>query len=257
MAYLLQQRHALLDVAQVERVVEAAHRVRLHLGDLEHLAKLVDVARDQVEEGEALHVLGALVGHLDDLVVALLERLGAEPLPIVLSVERARGRERHVDVAALDCQVEARLLVLHEVESDLRVALLLQVGDDGMAAEFGLLDDAHHLVKLLLVQAELEVALGRIDDELLDLALAVEAVQGARARGREIQRNLERADDAAVAVGQQVLEVVERGEVEDVVPVPRAALDPDHVVDRAELLELAVADGEMVLCEESHVRAVG
>ena len=44
-------------VAQVERVVEAGHGVLAHLGNLEHLAELVRVAREQVQEGEALEVL--------------------------------------------------------------------------------------------------------------------------------------------------------------------------------------------------------
>ena len=79
--------------------------------------------------------LRALVGHLDDLQRALLERLRPEPLPVLARVERVRGLQRDVDVAAVDGEVEARLLVGDEVERDLRVALLLQVGDDRVAAQ--------------------------------------------------------------------------------------------------------------------------
>mmetsp|Transcript_40883 Transcript_40883/g.108058 ORF Transcript_40883/g.108058 Transcript_40883/m.108058 type:complete len:603 (-) Transcript_40883:232-2040(-) len=143
------------------------------------------------------------------------------------------------------------------MEGDLRVALLLQVGDDRVPRQLLLLDDANHLVKLLLVQAQLEVALSRVDDELAHLAFAVEAVQRAVGGGRNVERHLERADDAVVPVGQQVLEVVERREEEDVVAVPRAALHSDRVMHRRELLKLPRADRDGVLGDEGDVRAVG
>ena len=41
------------------------------LGDFHHFSQLLEVAGDEVEEGELVEVLGALVGHLDHLVVAL------------------------------------------------------------------------------------------------------------------------------------------------------------------------------------------
>merc|ERR1719502_142671 len=122
-----------------------------------------------------------------------------------------------------------------------------------MAGELRLLDDAHDLLELALVQAELEEALGGVDDDLAHLALAVEAVELAVARRGEVQRHLERPDDPVVAIGQAVLEMVERREVEDVVAVPRSALDADRVVDSAQLLELARADDDGVLRDERHV----
>ena len=69
LAGLLEHADAFGDVAEEERVVEARHGVVLHrvLGDLEHLAQVVRVSREQVEEREALHVPGLLVRHLDDL----------------------------------------------------------------------------------------------------------------------------------------------------------------------------------------------
>lgn len=54
-------------VSEEEGVVEAGLGVTAHLGDLEHLAELLGVAGEQVEEGEALEVLGALVRHLHHL----------------------------------------------------------------------------------------------------------------------------------------------------------------------------------------------
>lgn len=58
---------ASLDVAEVERIVEARHGVAAHLCDLGHLAELLGVAGNEVEEGEPVKVLCALVRDFDDL----------------------------------------------------------------------------------------------------------------------------------------------------------------------------------------------
>ena len=51
-------------------------------------------------------------------------------------------------------------------ERRLRVALLLQVGDDGVPRELRLSDDAHDALELLAVQRELEAALGQVERQL-------------------------------------------------------------------------------------------
>lgn len=56
-----------LDVAEVEGIVEATHLISTHLCNLGHLCELLRVAGNEVEEREAVKVLGALVGDLDDL----------------------------------------------------------------------------------------------------------------------------------------------------------------------------------------------
>jgi hypothetical protein len=102
----------LAHVPGVERVVELAHDVRAHLRDLEHLRQLLGVPGDQVQEGKPLEVFGFLVRKLDNLVVALAQRLDAQLVPSLLLVQLLRGRERHLDVAALQREVETRALVL-------------------------------------------------------------------------------------------------------------------------------------------------
>lgn len=47
--------------------MELGHLVSSHLSDLGHLRQLLWVAGEEVEEGQAVEVLGALVGDLDDL----------------------------------------------------------------------------------------------------------------------------------------------------------------------------------------------
>lgn len=66
--------------------------------------------------------------------------------------------------------------------------------------------------------------------DLPDLAVPVQREHLAAHHARDVQRHLQRADDAAVAVGQAVLDVVQRGVDEHAVGVPRRALDADGLV---------------------------
>ena len=57
----------LLDVPEVEGVLEVSRGVLADLGDLHHLAELLGVARDEVQERQLVKVLRPLVAHLHDL----------------------------------------------------------------------------------------------------------------------------------------------------------------------------------------------
>lgn len=51
----------------------------------------------------------------------------------------------HLDVSTLQSQTEACLLIFDKVQRHLRVALLLQVGDDGLAHQLGITHHVEHL----------------------------------------------------------------------------------------------------------------
>lgn len=51
----------------------------------------------------------------------------------------------HLDVATLQSQAKARLLIFDEVQCYFGVALLLQIGNDGLTYQFGI---AHHVEHL-------------------------------------------------------------------------------------------------------------
>lgn len=55
------------------------------------------------------------------------------------------GKLAYLNVSTLQCQAEASLLILHKVKRDLWVALLLQVGNDGLAHQFSI---THHMKNL-------------------------------------------------------------------------------------------------------------
>jgi len=133
------------------------------------------------------------------------------------------------------------------------VALLLEVRNDGLAHEVGRADDRQDLVVLAVDEGELEAVLGGVHAEDARLAVAVERVDRVALGTDDVQRLVEGADDAVVAVQKGVLDVVEGRVDEDAEVVPRAALDAHSLVQDAELLELAVADGDAVLGQEGHV----
>ena len=76
---------------------------------------------------------------------------------------QALGCRPYLDVAALDGEVEAGALVLHKVQGDLREALLLQVGDDGLPGELRVANHRQHLVELALDEGKLEHVLRGVD----------------------------------------------------------------------------------------------
>lgn len=51
----------------------------------------------------------------------------------------------HLNVATLQSQAEASLLIFHKVQRYFRVAFLLQVGDDGLTDQLGI---THHVQNL-------------------------------------------------------------------------------------------------------------
>ena len=84
---ICQELDALPDVPQVQGIMEGPHGIAPVLCNLQHLRKLLEVAGDQVQEGEPLKVLGLLIAKLYDLMVALSEGLHAQTVPRVFVVQ--------------------------------------------------------------------------------------------------------------------------------------------------------------------------
>mmetsp|Transcript_5041 Transcript_5041/g.12587 ORF Transcript_5041/g.12587 Transcript_5041/m.12587 type:complete len:272 (+) Transcript_5041:190-1005(+) len=236
--------------------MEARVDILAHLGDLEHLAQLVQVARDQVEEGEPLKVLRALVGELEHLVVALPQRLGAQPAPALCLVQHLGAGQRRLDVAAVEREVEAGALVTHQMEGHLRKALALQVGDDALADQIGVLHHAQHHVELAPVQRQLEAVLGAENRNGAIARLAIQAVHTAVAHAGDVDGRIQRENGAVVAVGQQELDVVERRVDEHPVLVPGAALHAATLVYHAQLVQVAVGQHDGVAADQRHQRVL-
>ena len=276
MTSLTQHVNSSTDIAQVQRVLEPRHVVSPSLRNHRHLAQVLHVASDEVQEGELVKLLRLLERLFDNLasawtslvwlrthlVVALLERSSTKPVPHVLAVDLPRHLSRDLQVAALDRKVESGLGVLHEVQRDLRVSLLLEVADDGLSHEVAVSDDLQDLVVILAHEGELESVLGRVNRDRPGLGGTVEAVDNLSLDSGEVDGLLERLDDTVVALGQccfiwreiddlpvrkSIFDVVQRGVDKDTAVVPGGRLDSDRLVNESSLGKGLGSDGDGVL----------
>ena len=122
LAAALKDLHSLVHLAEVEGVLELAAGVLPDLGDLHHLLELVQVAGDEVEEGELVEGLGPLVTHLDHLMVALLESHLAQLFPDSFVVHGFGRLKGHIQIPTFQGQCKTGLFVFDKVERDFWVA---------------------------------------------------------------------------------------------------------------------------------------
>jgi len=130
------------------------------------------------------------------------------------------------------------------METYLRVALLLEVGNDGLPNEVGVPDDVQDLVILPVNKGELELELGGINADFAGLAVPIERVHSVADDAGDVERLVEGADDAIVTVRQRILQVVESRVDEDSLLVPGPAFHANSLVDDTLLLEFLVADDD-------------
>ena len=97
-----------------------------------HHTEFLDVASDKIQERQLVKVACLLISRFHDRVIALFQRSCTQTFPNILSVDGPSHFERHGEVATFDCEIEAGLLVLHKVESDLGVSFLLEIADDAL-----------------------------------------------------------------------------------------------------------------------------
>lgn len=100
------------------------------------------------------------------------------------------------------------------------MALLLEVGDNALADEVGRPDDLKNFIVLLLGKCQFEPVLGRVDIDRPGSTGAVDAVNDLTLDASEVDRLLERLDNARVTGGEGVLDVVEGRVDEDTCVVP-------------------------------------
>ena len=246
-----------LYVAQIQGVLEHAGHIASVLCNLGHAVQFVVVAGSEVQERQLVEVAQFLVAHLHDLVVSVRQCLGTETLPKLGSVELFGHLYGNIEVATLNRKLKSSLRVLHKLESNLGVALLLEVRDDALTDQAGSLDNVEHLIVMALDQRELETVLCRVDCEDLGLRSPVEAVDTLALHTNQVDGVLKSANNTVVAVHEGVLDVIEGRVKEDAGVIPACALDPDSLVQSANLLEGLCDDRNVVFAEKSSVEAIG
>lgn len=137
------------------------------------------------------------------------------------------GRKTNLDVSTLERQSKARLLVLDKVQRNLRIAFLLEIGDDGLADELRVSHHVQHLVVLPVDERQLELVFRRIDAENARAAFAVEAVDAVALDPGDVDRKVEGPYYAVVAKtaarGVQNLFTLPSGQTE------RDTVKPRHI----------------------------
>mmetsp|Transcript_11593 Transcript_11593/g.24461 ORF Transcript_11593/g.24461 Transcript_11593/m.24461 type:complete len:364 (-) Transcript_11593:1285-2376(-) len=253
LAHLGHDLHALFDIPEHERVVEPRHGIVPPLGDYEHLLQFVHVPSDQIQERQRVEVLRLLVHHLHDLLVALAQGLKPQAVPAGVIVKLLRCGHGLLDVAILQGQIEASLLILHKLQGYLREALLLKVADHGVAAEPAILYPHLHISELAMVQRQLEEVLGAIEPFLFHLVFPIDPPDVLLVHPHNVDGAGERMDDAAVAIGQAVLHVTQGRVNEDPVLVPCATLHADVLMERVQVLQVLAGHQNIVLRHEGDI----
>mmetsp|Transcript_4767 Transcript_4767/g.19100 ORF Transcript_4767/g.19100 Transcript_4767/m.19100 type:complete len:720 (-) Transcript_4767:150-2309(-) len=190
-------------------------------------------------------------------MISLSQRLLAELMPALVVPELMRDVHRHLDVPALQGETEAQLVILDKVQRHFWKALLLQVRDDGLAAEVCAPHHLHDVSVPLLFQRKLELGLRRVNLQRPRAAFAVHAEELVAVDLGHVHRRVQRANDPAVPVGEGILDEVRRGVDEDLLArIPGSGLDAHGLGDRRLLLEVPVAEDHGVLRQQCHLRAV-
>ena len=177
-------------------------------------------------------------------MVTLLEGLSAKTVPNLITVDRASHLESDRHVAALNGKIETGLGVLDEMESNLRVTLLLEIPDNALTDKVTGANDLQYLVVVLPDESQLEAVLCGINGDGAGASRSVEAVDGLALDTGEVNWLFESFDDAVVAIGKSVLDVVESCVNEDAAVIPGSRLDTDSLMDQGAVAKSLVGDGD-------------
>lgn len=133
-------------------------------------------------------------------MVSLLQCLFTKTLPDILLFDNTSLFKSDGQVAAFDGKIKSRHGVLHEVQSNLGVTLLLEITDDALADQVRGSDDLKDFIVVLLDERELESVLCRINSDGPRLCLSVQAVHGRALDSSQVHGLFERLDDTVVTV---------------------------------------------------------
>mmetsp|Transcript_54697 Transcript_54697/g.123068 ORF Transcript_54697/g.123068 Transcript_54697/m.123068 type:complete len:281 (+) Transcript_54697:1744-2586(+) len=161
-----------------------------------------------------------------------------------------------LNMAVLEGKVETRLLVLHKLQGNLWEPLLLQVPDDRVAAELPIDDPHFHVIKLPVVEGQLEQVLCAVETLLVHIPLTIYVVHVLLVHTHNVNGALQGVDDAVVAVRQAVLHVAQSRVHKDAVLIPGAALHSDVLMEGVAVLHVLACHEHVVLGHACHVLAV-
>mmetsp|Transcript_148001 Transcript_148001/g.258644 ORF Transcript_148001/g.258644 Transcript_148001/m.258644 type:complete len:448 (-) Transcript_148001:1600-2943(-) len=247
LARLLQDLDACLYIPQEEGVLEPGVQIVTLHGIVQVLAHLLLVPRQQVQEKQLVNVIGHLVGQLAQLHVSVLHGHVCEGVPALFVLQFHGCLFRHSEVSTLDGKIESDEVVLDEVHCNLWELLLLQVGHQGLAIDGGLLDNAQHLMVLLLRKRHLEAILCGVNHHLLHLGFSVQVVNDVALHLDNVNWILQCLDGSSIPCWETILQVVESRVEQDAVLIEPSTLDTAVLVQGAQAFQLPVGTHNCML----------
>mmetsp|Transcript_23864 Transcript_23864/g.42558 ORF Transcript_23864/g.42558 Transcript_23864/m.42558 type:complete len:426 (+) Transcript_23864:695-1972(+) len=143
------------------------------------------------------------------------------------------------------------------MQCDFRETLLLEIPNDSGALQRAALDHRHHHFEAALEEGEFEYVLGGVDLHLTRLALAIECMEKGPIQLGEVERRVEGSNHARVAIGQTVLDVVERRINQDSCIIPHRTLHTHGFMDGRCVLQLLPCNHHRMLAQQRDLRHVG
>mmetsp|Transcript_19344 Transcript_19344/g.35045 ORF Transcript_19344/g.35045 Transcript_19344/m.35045 type:complete len:223 (+) Transcript_19344:1488-2156(+) len=207
---LLQYSYTLGSISQEESIVVPTHDILTHVGNLEHLAKLVRITREKVQEGETIKVLGTLVTHFHNLVVTLTKGFTSKLAPDVTSSTFLSFGSRLLldskctlhcsfNVTTSKSKTETSTRLSHKVESNLWKSLGLKVGDDCTAAQATVANHVHDLSIFFVGKSQLETSFRRINTENTATSLPIQTKELILDNALSIERIIQGTNGASVS----------------------------------------------------------
>lgn len=190
-------------------------------------------------------------------MITLLQRSGTQPLPNVMPVNSPSHLQRNRQVTTLNSKIEPSLLILHKVESDLGVSLLLKITNDTLTNKIAISNDMQDFIIVLAVESKLESVLSRVNVNSLRLGGTVETVNDRTLDSSEVHRLFKSFDDPVITLRKSVLDVVQSGVYEHTAVVPSGRLDSNRLVDESALRKRLVGNGDCVLAQEGDHVTIG
>ncbi|KAI6755905.1 hypothetical protein HG531_005011 [Fusarium graminearum] len=171
-------------------------------------------------------------------------------------VKFLRHLNSDIKVTALNSKVETSGGVLDKLEGDFGVALLLQIGNNGLANKTGVSNNVKHFLIVALDQSQLESVFCRINLEDAGLRSSIKAVHIAALDLDQVDGLIKGTDDTVIAVQKSVLDMVESRVQQNACIIPSSALDTNSLVESADLLKSLGHNSNIVLAQQSGVNAL-
>mmetsp|Transcript_9293 Transcript_9293/g.17326 ORF Transcript_9293/g.17326 Transcript_9293/m.17326 type:complete len:228 (-) Transcript_9293:1684-2367(-) len=171
-------------------------------------------------------------------------------MPSVLVIQLLGRLQGNLNIAALNGKVELDLLIVHEMESNLREALLLQIRNDSLAAQLRVTNHVNDLIVLLLQQGQLEDVLCGVYLNLSSFSISIQTVNGVGKDFGQVYRVIKCLHNAVVSIWQAIFDVVESSVQEHTRVVPGTTLNSNALVDCVGLSQFLVAHDDSMLAKE-------